>query len=328
MDPLTTLPAEIILRILDFASLDSIARAARLSRAWHRFIGTTHVDAVYAAKLPPRAGGGSRARDPRDYFAGDWQSFSRYGEGVGSWREACRRWTLLARNWGEARPVTTEAVVRVGAAGHFVWRFKPDFRRRFIVSTSQAGGVYVNDMDTGALLWSLKGDGEVRGYAHLEYQDGTAVWDRFGDTLEVWKTDLPGLPRGHFRKVGLLHHDAETRGFQLSYDTLCVVSCDGHGFIYDVPSSPTPPTLRTHLEIPHGAIGHLHQNEHAVMYSMGVEGYHLYDKNSGTLMGHIKPRLVDPFKKYHINHPPFPRPNFALSRLSNSTLLAVEQKAL
>jgi hypothetical protein len=296
------------LRILDFASLDSLAGLTRLNQAWHQFIDSTHPDAIYAAKLPNVA----TLREPQDYFK-DLKSFAKYDEGVQSWKDACRRWTLLARNWNEEQPTTTESIIPLGAANHFVWRFKPDFKRRLIISTSQSGGIYVTDMDTGVLLWSLQDDGDVRGYAHLEYQDGVAVWDRMGNSLEVWKTDLPDLPKGHFRNVGLLHHDAETRGFQLSYRTICVASTDGHGFVYDVQPGDASPTLRLHLDIEQGAVGHLDQCEHAVMYSMGAEGYHFYDKTSGVSLGHLQPHLVDPFKVYHVNHPAAPSSDFAHS---------------
>jgi hypothetical protein len=283
----------------------------RLNQKWHQFIDSTHPDVRYAAKLANVI----NRRDPQSYFDGS-KSFAKYGQGVESWKQVCRRQTLLARSWNDELPTTTESIIRFPAANHFVWRFKPDFDRRLIISTSQAGGVYVTDMDSGAILWSLQGEDEVRGYAHLEYQDGTAVWDRFGNSLEVWKTDLPGLQRGHFRNVGLLSHDdVDTRGFQLSHNTLCVVSTDGQGFVYDVPPGDTCPVLRTHLDIQEGAIGHLDQNAHAVMYSMGAEGYHFYEKSPGASLGNLRPELVDPFKVYHISHPEAPQSDIALGQL-------------
>lgn len=309
MDPLTTLPAEIVLRILEFASTGSLAKLTRLNQAWHGFIDTDYADVIYSSKL----GTAQRIGEPADYFR-NASSYAKYGHDATSWKDACKRMTMLERNWNLYRPITTEAIIHVDTAEHFVWRFKPDFKRRLIMSTSQAGGVFVNDMDTAELLWSLQGDEEVRGYAHLEYQDGTAVWDRFGNTLEVWRTDLPGLPRGHFRQVGLLHHEAETRGFQLSYNTLCVVSTDGHGFVYDVPPGDAAPTLRTRLDIPTGAVGHLDQNERAVMYSMGSEGYHFYDKTTGESLGQLRPWLVDPFSMFHIKHPSPGRSDFTMIR--------------
>ncbi|KAJ0114358.1 hypothetical protein J7T55_010747 [Diaporthe amygdali] len=299
MDPLTVLPSEIVLRILEFASIGIIANLTRTARSWHTFIDDIHQDAIYAAHLP-RA---SRSTTPNEYM-GALKAFrpDSLSHGVSSWKEACRRRCLLQDAWDSPNPRPIATVIQIGS--HPVWRFKPDFDRRLIVSTSQAGGVNVVDMDTGDLLWSL-GRHEVRPFAHLEYQDGTAVWDRFGNSLEVWKTDLPDCVRGEFRRVALLPHDTETRGFQLSYDTLCVVSTEGEGFVYDVPTArpEAPVTLRTHLRIANGAIGHLYQCQKAVVYSMGSEGYHFHDKISGELLGVLQPRSASQVQVYHIAHP-------------------------
>lgn len=299
MDPLNILPAEIVLRILDFASLGSLVTLTRTSRAWHDFIDDIHQDAIYAAHVP----GASPSVTPDTHFNG-LATFrpTFFSEGIRSWKEACRRRSLLADAWNSPDPRPTVSIIQVG--NRPVWRFKPDFKRRIIISTSQAGGVNVTDMDTGNLLWSL-GRPEVRPFAHLEYQDGTAVWDRFGNAIEVWKTDLPGCARGEFRQVALLPHDTETRGFQLSFDTLSVVSTEGEGFVYNVPPScpGIPVTLRTHLDIAHGAIGHLDQDRDVVMYSMGSNGYHFYHKSSGELIGIIQPEKVSEAEVYHIAHP-------------------------
>ncbi|KUI59165.1 hypothetical protein VP1G_06431 [Cytospora mali] len=299
MDPMNELPAEIVLRVLDFASLGSLAALTQTSRAWHDFIDKIHQEAIYAARVPD----GSPSMAPDTHFSGlaAFRSKSLSG-GIKTWKEACRRRSLLADAWNSPDPRPRVFVIQVG--NRPVWRFKPDFKRRIIVSTSQAGGVNVTDMDRGTLLWSL-GHGDVRPFAHLEYQDGTAVWDRFGNALEVWKTDLPGCARGEFRQVAMLPHDTETRGFQLSFDTLSVVSTEGEGFVYNIPPScpDTPVTLRTHLDIAQGAIGHLDQDRDVVMYSMGTNGYHFHDKNSGDLLGTIRPQDVSEAQAYHIAHP-------------------------
>ncbi|KAI5917642.1 hypothetical protein F4810DRAFT_695510 [Camillea tinctor] len=306
MDPLVALPAEVVLRILHYASLGSIANLTLASRAWHEFIDSAHQDAIFAAKVP----GVTRLHEPERYFQG-WKSFTRYvegddnGNGSSSWKDICRRRFLLEKSWRSADPQPTETVIQVGR--HPVWRFRPDFARRFIVSTSHAGGLYVTDMDSGVLLWSLSNDDEVRRFAHLEYQNGVAVWDSFRNTLEVWRTDLPGLSRGQFRRIARLSHDVVIRGFQLSYNTLCVVSSEGQGFVYDLPSQHRPeeePVLRTNVAIAEGAVGHLDQCEDAVIYSIGTHGYHLHDKNSGELLGHIHPYIADGL--YHIKHPMVP----------------------
>ncbi|KAI9372442.1 hypothetical protein BJX61DRAFT_507126 [Aspergillus egyptiacus] len=301
-DPLTVLPPELVLRVLDFASLSTIASLTAVSRAWHQFIDRAHQDAIYASKV-------KNVEAARDLSAfADTPTFSKWFEGTASWKSLCERRTVLERSWASSRPLTREMVLQVG--NDPVWRFRADLKRRFIVSTSHSGGLNVTDMDTGMILWSLPStldtDNEhaVRPYAHLEYQDGMAVFDREGDAVEVWQTDLEGTARGEFRRIAILDHDCQTRGFQLSYWTLCVVSTEGQGFVYDM--TQRPPKRTTHLEIERNAVGHLDQSENAVMYSMGPRGYHVYDKTSGSFLGALQPSRCT--KKYHITHPAENRP--------------------
>jgi hypothetical protein len=300
-DPLTVLPPELVLRILDFTPISALASLTTTSQAWHAFIDTTHQDAIYSSpsrtSQPPQRLGGAR-----DFsFLDEATSFSKLFTDITSWKELCRRQILLARNWTEPQPTTRESVLQIG--NEAVWRFQPDFKRRFLVSTSHAGGFNVYDMDTGRLLWRLPsiiysttGEQAVRPYAHLEYQDGMAVFDREGDAVEVWQTDQEGTERGQFRRTAVIDHDCQTRGFQLSYWTLVVVSTEGQGFVYDMKQN--PPKLTTHLNIEQDAVGHLDQNDDVVVYSMGTRGYHVYDKGTGESLGILQPSHCT--EKYHI----------------------------
>ncbi|KKY24351.1 hypothetical protein UCRPC4_g02461 [Phaeomoniella chlamydospora] len=81
--------------------------------------------------------------------------------------------------------------------------------------------------------------------------------------------------------------------------TLCVVSTEGQGFVYDLALN--PPHLRTRLQIAGGAIGHLDQNEDAVVFSLGRDGYHIHSKDSGGLRGILHPKHTRNI--YHIIHP-------------------------
>ncbi|KAL2823584.1 hypothetical protein BDW59DRAFT_96637 [Aspergillus cavernicola] len=300
-DPLTILPPELALRIVEFASISAIASLTAVSKAWHQFIDFTHQDAIYASKLKSAQ---SSCGAPRDLSSlSNIPTFSKWFDDTASWKNLCKRKTQLARNWASPRPVSRERVFQVG--NDPVWRFRADLKRRFIVSTSHAGGLNVTDIDTGQIIWrlpsTLDSDHEeaVRPYAHLEYQDGMAVFDREGDAVEVWQADQDGAARGEFRRMAVLEHDCQTRGFQLSYGTLCVVSTEGQGFVYDM--TQRPPKLTTHLEIENDAVGHLDQSEDAVMYSMGPRGYHVYNKASGEFMGALQPSQCT--KKYHIRPP-------------------------
>ncbi|KAJ5925266.1 hypothetical protein N7454_007905 [Penicillium verhagenii] len=286
-DPLALLPPEIVLRILDFAPVSALASLTACSSAWHEFIDVTHQEAIYSSESKTLHPPGT-TRDLS--FLSSAGSFSKSFEGTTSWKDLCKRQTLLACNWADSSPITQESVLQVG--NDPIWRFRPDFKRRFFVSTSHAGGLNVTDMDSGCILWRLpssatQDEKSVRPYAHLEYQDGMAVFDREGDAVEVWQADIDGAPRGEFRRIAILNHDCQTRGFQLSYDTLCVVSNEGQGFVYDMKQR--PPQLTTHMKIERNAIGHLDQSEDVVIYSVGQQGYHIYEKASGKYLGALHP---------------------------------------
>ncbi|KAL4899430.1 hypothetical protein BDW74DRAFT_163430 [Aspergillus multicolor] len=288
-DPLAILPPELVLRVLEFASLSTVASLTAVSKAWHQFIDLTHQDAIYSVL--------SKA------FTPPAPTFSRWFDDISSAKRQCERQRLLAYNWAANKPVTRERVIQVG--NNPVWRFRADLKRRFVVSTSHAGGLNVTDIDSGEILWQLPStfdtDSEyaVRPYAHLEYQDGMVVFDREGDAVEIWQADLDGAPRGEFRRIAVLDHDCQTRGFQLSYWTLCVVSTQGQGFVYNM--TQRPPTLKTYLTIENDAVGHLDQSHDVVIYSMGPRGYHVHSKASGEFLGALQPsQCVD---IYHIRPP-------------------------
>ncbi|KAJ5964798.1 uncharacterized protein N7479_004674 [Penicillium vulpinum] len=323
VDPLTVLPPEIVLQILHFTPVSALASLTAASKAWHQFIDVTHQEAIYTseAKTAQPLGGS------RDFsFLSDAHSFSKIFEGTKSWKDLCKRQTLLAQNWAKPHPVSQESVLQIG--NNPVWRFRADFKRRFFISTSHAGGLNVTDMDTGRILWQLPpaletdGDG-VRKHAHLEYQDGMAVFDSEGDSLEVWEADHEGAKRGEFRRIATLTHDCQTRGFQLSYWTLCVVSNEGRGFVYDM--TQRPPKLTTQLKIEEGGIGHLDQSSDIVIYSMGAKGYFAYSKESGAFLGTLKPAKST--EKYHIL-PPKPASGSTTAALAGAARLGPESHSL
>lgn len=292
-DPLVHLPSEIVLRVIEYADLSSVASLTQVTRAWHAFIDETHQDAIYSSHTKAK-----RPRQTRNFnFLVESLDYNKYYSNLQSWKDLCKRQTLLSRGWKRQRPITREATIQIG--NDPIWRFRPDFKRRIFLSTSQMGGMNVTDMDSGNLLWRLDAD-KVRPFAHLEYDNGTAVWDREGDAVEVWKTDIEGanLAKGEFKRVAVLEHDRQTRGFQLTGSTLCVVSSEKKGYIYDLAGEPT---LLREIDIENGAVGHLDQGTDVVAYSLGDKGYHFFDKASGASLGVLHPKHTT--KVYHIDHP-------------------------
>ena len=283
-NPLSILPPEIILRIIDFIPTVGIANLTLVSKSWHDFIDHAHQDLIFSSKSKtdhPNPNGKVDFSFLSDYY----KCITKHFKGVDSWKELCRRQTLLRRNWKSSQPQIKEGLLQV--SGPWIWRFRVDFKRNFVVATAVTEGLTVKDLDTGALLWEYD---DVRPYAHLEYDmnTGIACWDRYGDSIEIWKAVESPADRGKFRLVTVLHHDVETRGFQLSHNTLCVVSTEGEAFIYDMTVS--PPALRLKPKIQNEAIGHLDQTEDIVMYAFGLKGYDLHSKQTGGYLGNIHPK--------------------------------------
>lgn len=187
--------------------------------------------------------------------------------------------------------------------GRLVWRFRPDFERRFILTTAQHGGLQVIDMDSSStILWSLP---DVLPFAHLEYDKGCAVWNDDGDGLEVWHCMDDDKNRGVFEQITTLRHTYQIRGFHLVYPTLCIVSTDGRGFVYDL-SLPPAHMLQRDFAIETDARGHLFQYEDIVMYCFEKKGYHFYIKATGEHMGILDPKKMGanlPISQvYHVKH--------------------------
>ena len=284
-DRLKELPSELLLRVLEYLPPSALGSFLRTSKHYNHFIDHAYQDHLYRLNTdhPPSCNLFS--------FIESLVTYDEYYKGVATWKELCRRRTLLQFNWSERSPLTRQDVFQPGPDNlsqmHRVWRFRPDFNRRFIISTSLQGGVLVSDMDTKKTLWQLGRD-NVRPYAHLEYSDGVACWDLDAKNIEVWKAS--DKDRGHFTKVAILPHDYMTRGFQLIYPTLCVVSSEGLGFVWDL-SQPEQPVCQTVLEIEEDAVGHLDQNmDDTIMYSLGRKGYHLHSKSAGNLLGILEPK--------------------------------------
>ncbi|KAI9657083.1 MAG: hypothetical protein M1821_003249 [Bathelium mastoideum] len=288
---LAVLPSEIVLKIIDYLPLPSIAALNRTSNAWHHFIEQTHQDRIYRSKA-------DRPHADRDLaFLSQSESFLRYFDDITSWKQLCKKQFLLKKNWICDSPIVRES--KIHTTNDEIWRFRPDFKNRWVMSTFHQGGIRVTDMDNGEKLWHLPADA-VRQYAHLEYDEGWAAWDRWGNGIEIWKASNVPAKRGHFERVAILPHDYEIRGFHLVYPTLCVVSHEARGFVYDI--SQGLPILQTKLDIEPGASGHLYQDGEAVMYSMGVLGYHFHSKKNGQLLGVLHPKDCTT-QVHHIRHP-------------------------
>ena len=321
MTSLSVLPTELQLRIIYFLDTQSLLRLTSASRHWHKLIDDASQDAdIYQSRTIHPVG----AKDI-SFLKDETTCFTHYytnRDYVNSWKDLCRCQTLLDTNWRRAVPVTRDSLIvarRSNAPLAYIgpimimdpavipiWRFRPDFKRRFVLCTTQHGGLVCMDMDSGALLWSL-GQGEVRSYAHLEYSNGWCAFDRFGNAIEIWKHigdrgDETGSKRGTFERVTILRHDVQTRGFQMLWPTLCVVSTEERGFVYDL-SADGGPKLTREMQIASGTVGHIEQSpEDTVMYCLGKAGYDFHSKSTGRHQGTLDPKSFYNRPVFHIQH--------------------------
>ncbi|KAG8872248.1 hypothetical protein FRB97_007833 [Tulasnella sp. 331] len=211
---------------------------------------------------------------------------------VHSWKEFCRRNIILDRNWNGERsnldklsaPLAVRALGPDGPAAH---RLKIDEVENTVIYTSRRGGLYVISIETGDVLWQLPA-GYVRRYAHVEYDNGYIIFDRFGP-MEVWRrsadqlnpeTALPCKPdpsqlmadlsiwthdigegntparqphRGVYIPFALLQSPAVTRASRFVYPhmLLATMSLGGKAFIWHIPSSTLVETID--IRSPNGA---------------------------------------------------------------------------
>ncbi|KAI0056022.1 hypothetical protein BV25DRAFT_1921346 [Artomyces pyxidatus] len=248
------LPPELILDVLSSLSLQCLLSLSLVSRQWNSFVAANE-ETVYrqAAHLHDfiRSAYSSLQDALRERHGNPWR-------GAISWKDFCRRSVQLQRNWGGQG----RAVARVlSSAGSDVHRIKVDEQERLCVTTHMHGGLTVSHLFPDVILWSLP-QRYVRPYAHCEYGNGFLVFDRIGNSKEVWRLacdfhddERPALcppdaaqcrvsavaaqrhceygGRGHFRPWALISFPETTLAYRFVYPTLLSAN-DSRAFLYDV----------------------------------------------------------------------------------------------
>ncbi|PWN41795.1 hypothetical protein IE81DRAFT_324132 [Ceraceosorus guamensis] len=273
---------------------------------------------------------------------------------VRSWRQYAQVHIATERNWLTGEPRVKTTLLPTDPPGPpspincHLWRFRPDFEERYVISTSitlpghhLAGAITIVDLDTGVLLSSVETHFP---YQHLEYDArGKAfVVSTGGDGLQVWRRTQPGgtdatgafqTPAPHrfglspnsglvtevgpkcpsdrqicFQRTDILPHDKRVRGFHLRWPILCVVSDEGIGWIWNLEEKAC--LLKT-LKIAENAVGHLEQDDEVVMYAMN-HGYDVHVKDTGALLGTLdgKKLAQEGAKMYSLRHTATARDSF------------------
>lgn len=334
-DPLLRLPNEIVLEILLHLPTSSLANLQSCSRPWRSFI-EAQADYIYSSKVPSTAPYPHEDVQPSEGPDGyrTWmqsvkskETFrSAYYSDIRNWKDYARRRTTLLNNWKGAGsldrlPRTREYLMEISNP---VWRFRIDWTDRFIITSGEHGGIKVIDLDGASVLWENR---EVKRHAHIDYANGVLVWDRDPETMEVWKRDAEAerqadaaASRFHrvefeafgarrsvcFRRVALLHHGVQLRGFHVRGSTLLAVSHEGKAFVYDLSEDEPMAMSQLTMNIEPEARGHLFQDESVALFSYESKGFRFYSKLTGNYMGMLHPMRLDellpPEHFFHVRH--------------------------
>ncbi|VDB95628.1 unnamed protein product [Peniophora sp. CBMAI 1063] len=184
---LDILPAETVLLILSFAPLSALVNLEVVSKDWAAFYKEHHVQiyrnaAVLHGIAPSRD---ASLNEALEGLGGDiWAN-----EPVEDWKELCRRHIQLENNW-QAKQKSRSIARIIGSAGDTVHRIQVDEKEGICITTGTTGGLRVSAIGSTAKrsspLWALPSQ-YVRRYAHVEYEAGYLIFDRFSGDKEVWR---------------------------------------------------------------------------------------------------------------------------------------------
>ncbi|KAJ7292712.1 hypothetical protein C8J57DRAFT_1266839 [Mycena rebaudengoi] len=302
------LPTELVLSILRFLPLATLARLQTTSREWNTFFKVNHSSIYHnAAVLHGFIPSASTVYSELDTIVS-----RRALAGVVDWRSFCSAQIHIKKAW---RGAASSSVTAHRYAGDDVHRLKVDEERGFIITTSSQGGLNVVDLHRDEILWMLPK--YVHRHAHCEYSAGYLIFDRASGEKEVWRVEddidtLDGQPtfaspdegqntildfvnefhpfpfttRGHFKPWAILTPPSFTRAYRFVFPTLLAAAEDSL-FLWDVrtreltqiiqniQTSPLAPG------VPLGDINYVEvSNRHA--FVCGSHSLRVFSRNSGS----------------------------------------------
>ncbi|EMD33102.1 hypothetical protein CERSUDRAFT_118157 [Gelatoporia subvermispora B] len=310
MTRLELLPTELLLNILVYLPVQTLAALRQTSQFWNEFFKANEQGIYHKAALLHNFVDaiGISLNDAKVRHRGIAM------RDVITWKNYCRRCLQLHRNW------LGHGYASIGAytTTDFVHRIKVDEEVGILVTTNSFGGLTVSDANTDEVLWSLA-ESYVREYAHCEYEKGYLVFDRLEGTKEVWRLSVDAAqspistvwegarpdeaqlsaskaaaarhatttPRGHFTPWAILRPSEPTRAYHLVYPTLAVVGVNSV-FLWDVPSATLVETIRDIQGLhggdrPLGRINYVELNSRHV-FLCGEHELRVFARGGGSLV--------------------------------------------
>ncbi|KAG7446560.1 uncharacterized protein BT62DRAFT_1076116 [Guyanagaster necrorhizus] len=273
-----SLPVEIILEILAYLQLSSLASFVAVSRSTKLLVDANE-STVFRNAAVVHGLISSDGTQPADLRA---KYTPRSLQGVDGWKSFCRRQIGIKFAWKGKSPSSARRLAYASLHRQDVHRLKVDERAGIIMTTYRNGGLAVADIATNRILWSLPSS-HVVPHAHCEYDNGFLIFNRAGRRKEVWRlvegqnqTIMPpstsppdqtqlaasteaatehhnSYPKGHFVPWSLIVTPTITYAFRFVYPTLFAAT-ETNFFVYDIPGGKllqsiivNPPDSLTHL---------------------------------------------------------------------------------
>ncbi|KAI9000776.1 hypothetical protein BD414DRAFT_12568 [Trametes punicea] len=221
--PLLALPADISLHVLSYLSLHDLCHLRLVCRRIHAFFEAHeepiyHQAAIYHHFVRPQ----TSLEDVADAHE-PWLG------GVRDWKELCRRWLTLERNW-DGRGFVREGGFR--PSEDTVIDFEIDEEQRTAISLSRKGGLSVRALEDGRLLWALSS--QYVATARCELSNGFLVFMAKHSGLEIWRR-AADVHSTVLRRRGQVVHTpvvtpspAAIRDFQVQAGVLAPVATDSN----------------------------------------------------------------------------------------------------
>ncbi|KAJ3508246.1 hypothetical protein NLJ89_g5857 [Agrocybe chaxingu] len=192
LDPL---PAELVLHVLSFLPLSSLASIRSTSREWQEFF-IAH-EAVIYNKAAFFHGFTDQRTPILDIDAVKWDySYRVVPEDELDWVELCKRRVRVRNAWKGLAPSMVSHIKMKLPRGPSImtpYHVAVDEDRGFALVTCRERGLHLLDIDTGAILWGLRG-WHVADCVGFGYSDGFFILERSEDTYEVWRLQELGPP--------------------------------------------------------------------------------------------------------------------------------------
>ncbi|KAK0505071.1 hypothetical protein EDD18DRAFT_1316224, partial [Armillaria luteobubalina] len=276
---LSQLPAEIILEILAYLQLNSLASFASVSRSTKLLVDANE-STIYRNAAVIHGLISSEGTQPADVRT---KYTPRSLRGVNGWKSFCRRQLSIKRAWMGKSPSSARRLAYASLHKQDVHRMKVDEWAGIIITTYRMGGLAVADIATNRILWSLPAS-HVIPHAHCEYDKGFLIFNRAGRRKEVWRlVERPNqivkpqsfsppdqtqiaasneaatehqssYPKGHFVPYSLIATPTTTYAFRFVYPVLFAAT-ETHFYLYDIPGGNLVQTITAN---PLESLIHLH----------------------------------------------------------------------